>query len=58
MALNSLCMPGLAYHFICLIRGWGLDLTSPPLFGIYPPSAAELVTQARRRCHASVVPDC
>ena len=29
-------MPGLFYHFLCLMRTWGLDLTAPPMFGIYP----------------------
>jgi len=42
MLLNTLCMPGLFYHFLCLMRSWGLDLASPPLFGIYPPDASQL----------------
>ena len=29
-------MPGLFYHFLCLMRTWGLDVTAPPMFGIYP----------------------
>lgn len=45
MMLNSLCMPGLFYHFITLMRSWGLDLNDPPLFGIYPSSMEEIVTQ-------------
>ena len=36
MALNSLCMPGLFYHFVCLMRSWGFDPAEPPFFGIYP----------------------
>ena len=36
IALNSLCMPGLFYHFLCLMRTWGLDVAAPPMFGIYP----------------------
>jgi len=46
IALNSLCMPGLFYHFVCLLRCWGLDLAAPPLFGIYPSSMSQLVTEA------------
>jgi len=42
MLLNTLCMPGLFYHFVCLMRSWGLDLASPPLFGIYPPDVRQL----------------
>jgi len=45
VALNSLCMPGLFYHFICLMREWGLDLADPPLFGIYPPSVVQMLTE-------------
>ena len=45
VVLNSLCMPGLFYHFICIMRSWGLDFGAPPLFGIYPASVNELVTQ-------------
>ena len=45
IALNSLCMPGLFYHFFCLMRAWGFDPSQPPLFGVYPPSAGELLTQ-------------
>jgi sterol desaturase/sphingolipid hydroxylase (fatty acid hydroxylase superfamily) len=37
VALNSMCMPGLFFHFITICRGWGLDFGAPPLFGIYPP---------------------
>ena len=29
-------MPGLFYHFLCLMRSWGLDLAAPPMLGIYP----------------------
>lgn len=29
-------MPGLFYHFLCLMRTWGLDVAAPPMFGIYP----------------------
>mmetsp|Transcript_129333 Transcript_129333/g.241935 ORF Transcript_129333/g.241935 Transcript_129333/m.241935 type:complete len:442 (-) Transcript_129333:341-1666(-) len=45
MILNSLCMPGLFYHFITLMRSWGLDLSAPPLFGIYPPSVDQLISE-------------
>lgn len=45
MVLNSLCMPGLFYHFITLMRSWGLDLSAPPLFGIYPSSMGQLISQ-------------
>eukprot|EP00966_Prymnesium_polylepis_P274979 6353688-Prymnesium_polylepis.1 len=38
-------MPGLFYHFVCIMRSWGLDFGAPPLFGIYPASVNELVTQ-------------
>ena len=38
MALNSLCMPGLFYHFACLMRSWGLDFFDPPMYGMYPTS--------------------
>jgi len=45
ITLNTFCMPGLFYHFITLMRSWGLDFGAPPLFGIYPPSAQELLLQ-------------
>lgn len=46
MALNSLCMPGLFYHYICLMRTWGLDFAVPPMFGIYPdPPFPTLLTE-------------
>jgi hypothetical protein len=46
MALNSLCMPGLFYHYICLMRTWGLDFAAPPMFGIYPdPPFPTLLTE-------------
>jgi len=45
IVLNVLCLPGLFYHFICLMRSWGLDFADPPLFGIYPPSAMQLLTE-------------
>ena len=45
IALNSLCMPGIFYHFICLMRSWGLDLNAPPLYNIYPSSPMQLVTE-------------
>jgi len=43
--LNSLCMPGLFYHFFTLMRTWGFDPGAPPLFGIYPPSASQLLCE-------------
>ena len=43
MTLNSLCMPGLFYHFICLMRAWGLDLGAPPMYGIYPTALSPAV---------------
>jgi len=46
VVLNSLCMPGLFYHFVCLMRCWGLDFNQPPLFGIYPASVSELILQS------------
>ena len=44
MALNSLCMPGLFYHFICLMRAWGLDFGAPPMYPKYAerPNAAAM----------------
>jgi len=45
VALNTLCLPGLFYHFICLMRTWGLDFAAPPMFGIYPESPVQLVTE-------------
>jgi sterol desaturase/sphingolipid hydroxylase (fatty acid hydroxylase superfamily) len=45
MALNSVCMPGLFYHFVCIMRSWGLDFSAPPTFGIYPTSPNELLTE-------------
>lgn len=43
MALNSLCMPGLFYYFICLMRAWGLDFGAPPMYGIYPTALSPAV---------------
>jgi hypothetical protein len=43
VALNSMCMPGLFYHFFILMRSWGLDLSAPPMFGIYPESPTQLL---------------
>lgn len=44
VVLNSLCIPGLFYHFICLCRSFGLDFSNPPMFGIYPDNPLELLT--------------
>jgi len=45
MILNMLAMPGLFYHFVCLMRSWGLDFTAPPLYGIYPSSPTQMITE-------------
>jgi len=45
MVLNSLCMPGLFFHFITLMRSWGLDFSAPPMFGIYPENPLLLLTE-------------
>jgi len=42
VVLNAMCLPGLFYHFACLMRSWGLDLAAPPCFGVYPDSPLEL----------------
>jgi len=44
MLLNSLCMPGLFYHFVCLCRSWGMT-GEPPLFNVYPSEPLALLTQ-------------
>ena len=39
-------MPGLFYHFVCLMRSWGLEFADPPMFGIYPSSVSpEMLSQ-------------
>lgn len=46
VALNTLCMPFFFYHFFCLMRAWGLDVTDPPLYGgVYAPTALEMITR-------------
>ena len=45
MALNTLCLPGLFYHFVCLMRSWGFDPGAPPLFGVYPPTVGGVVCE-------------
>ena len=42
VALNSACMPGFFYHFVCIMRSWGFDADAPPFFGIYPADPAVL----------------
>jgi len=44
MGLNSLCMPGLVYHFVCILRSWGMT-SDPPLFNIYPSEPMALLTE-------------
>ena len=45
MALNAMCMPGLFYHYFCLMRSWGFDPTAAPLFGIYPADLSQLLLE-------------
>jgi sterol desaturase/sphingolipid hydroxylase (fatty acid hydroxylase superfamily) len=50
MLLNALCMPGLFYSFVGIMRSWGFNPAAPPLFGIYPdvstvPGAQQMLTQ-------------
>ncbi|EOD32846.1 hypothetical protein EMIHUDRAFT_230210 [Emiliania huxleyi CCMP1516] len=44
IALNSLCLPGLFYHFVTLLRSWGLDFDAPAC-GIYPEKPLLLLTE-------------
>jgi len=45
IVLNMACMPGLFYHFVCLMRDWGFNPADPPMFGIYPTSPMQLLTE-------------
>jgi len=43
--LNTMCMPGIFYHFFSLMRTWGFDPAAPPLFGVYPASPMQLLLE-------------
>ena len=47
-------MPGLFYHFVCIMRSWGLDFSAPPTFGIYPTSPNELLTETAPQLFAAL----
>ena len=49
MALNSLCMPGLFYYFICLMRAWGLDFGAPPALVYIPRGGRRAEPPSRLR---------
>jgi hypothetical protein len=57
IALNTLCLPGFFYHFLLLLRTWGLDLAAAASFSsslsMAPPPAAYAVDAAASTAAAS-----
>ena len=55
IALNTLCLPGFFYHFLLLLRTWGLDSRPPPVSLRFPWRRPRRLCGRRRRFHRCIL---